>query len=383
MRQKRKETLKTFFLKSNSTLKRAADNHKVGFWLYNYLFLPTVVGGFRLADYKIGKMISSAYKRDLDKQLKHYMPDVLDNPKKRKRIEKDIVKSYFTDGMFPSEYMLYNFQDQGYYERHEWLSDMDSNAMLLSLSSEEAFNDTRNKARFYAIMKDYFHRQVCVISSETSMEEFVHFALLHEKFIVKPMEGTTGNGTFIATVNNVSEAEELYIHLLSEGEWIAEELIRQHPDMAKWNPSSVNTLRIPTFRTNDGCRILQPFFRTGRKGAVVDNAGQGGVFAVFNPDTGIITTDGVDEYGGRYEQHPDSHLTFKGWQIPQYEQLKKIAAELIHRMPMKQRYVGFDFALTQEGWVLVEGNSLGQFVGQIAEQKGVRKQFMEYLKDEA
>ena len=50
---------------------------------------------------------------------------------------------------------------------------------------------------------------------------------------------------------------------------------------------------------------------------------------------------------------------------------------------MKQRYVGFDFALTQEGWVLVEGNSLGQFVGQIAEQKGVRKQFMEYLKDEA
>ena len=217
-----------------------------------------MVGGFRLADYKIGKMISSAYKRDLDKQLKHYMPDVLDNPKKRKRIEKDIVKSYFTDGMFPSEYMLYNFQDQGYHERHEWLSDMDSNAMLLSLSSEEAFNDTRNKARFYAIMKDYFHRQVCVISSETSMEEFVHFALLHEKFIVKPMEGTTGNGTFIATVNNVSEAEELYIHLLSEGEWIAEELIRQHPDMAKWYPSSVNTLRIPSFRTNDGCRIHLP-----------------------------------------------------------------------------------------------------------------------------
>ena len=77
--------------------------------------------------------------------------------------------------------------------------------------------------------------------------------------------------------------------------------------------------------------------------------------------------------------HPDSKLKFKGWQIPQYDELKKLAAELIHLMPFGQKYVGFDFALSQDGWVLVEGNSLGQFVGQIAEQKGVRKKVMQYL----
>ena len=48
-------------------------------------------------------------------------------------------------------------------------------------------------------------------------------------------------------------------------------------------------------------------------------------------------------------------------------------------MPRGQKYVGYDFALTENGWVLVEGNSLGQFVGQIAEQKGVKKKFLEYL----
>ena len=100
---------------------------------------------------------------------------------------------------------------------------------------------------------------------------------------------------------------------------------------------------------------------------------------MFDPDTGIVVTDGVDEFGGRFEFHPDSKLRFKGWQIPQYEELKDIAAKLIHRMPRGQKYVGFDFALTENGWVLVEGNSLGQFVGQIAEQKGVKKKFLEYL----
>lgn len=379
MNKKRKEALKKIFLKSNSALKKAADKNKIGFVAYDKVFLPIVVGGFRLADYKIGKMITPAYKIDLDKQLKHYMPEVLNDPKKRKKIEKDIVKCYFTDGMFPSEYMLYNFQSQGYKERHEWLSDLDSNTMLMSMASEEAFDDTRNKARFYSIMKDFFHREVCVISPKEPMEKFVSFALKQQKFIVKPMEGTTGLDTFITTIQNEKEAVDLYHQLTEKGEWMAEELIHQHPEMAQWNPSSVNTLRVPTFYAADGCRILQPFFRTGRKGSIVDNAGQGGVFAVFDPETGIITTDGVDEFGGRFEIHPDSNLRFKGWQIPRYDEMKKIAAQLIHRMPKGQRYVGFDFALTNDGWVLVEGNSLGQFVGQIAEQKGVKEKFMEYL----
>lgn len=379
MNKKRKEALKKIFLKSNSAFRRAADNNKIGYWGYNYLFLPIVVGGFRFSDYKIGKMVTPAYKKDLDEQLKHYMPEIMNNRKKRKKIEKDILKSYFTDGMFPSEYILYNFQNLNFWERHEWLSDMDSNAILLSLASEEAFNDTRNKARFYSIMKDFFHREACVVSPEEPRERFVDFALRQRIIIIKPMEGTTGLGTFITTIQSEREAMDLYNQLTEKGEWIAEELIKQHPDMAQWNPSSVNTLRVPTFRTADGCRILQPFFRTGREGSVVDNAGQGGVFAVFDPETGIITTDGVDEFGGRFEVHPDSKLRFKGWQIPQYQELKDIAAQLIHRMPRGQKYVGFDFALTENGWVLVEGNSLGQFVGQIAEQKGVKKKFLEYL----
>ena len=89
-------------------------------------------------------------------------------------------------------------------------------------------------------------------------------------------------------------------------------------------------------------------------------------------------TDGVDEMGGRYECHPDSHIKYKGWQIPYYQEMKDLATEIIQMLPSRPKYVAFDFALTPEGWVLVEGNYNGQFVGQIAEHKGVRKEFIEY-----
>ena len=164
-----------------------------------------------------------------------------------------------------------------------------------------------------------------------------------------------------------------------QGNWVVEELVVQHPETAVWNESSVNTVRVPSFRTPEGVYILQPFFRTGRKGSIVDNAGQGGVFAVFDPETGVITTDGVNEFGGRYPTHPDSGIRFKGWQIPYWKELKSLVAEVHQSLPEHHRYVGFDFALNKDGqWVLIEGN-WGQMVGQMAELKGIRRQFIEHI----
>ena len=39
------------------------------------------------------------------------------------------------------------------------------------------------------------------------------------------------------------------------------------------------------------------------------------------------------------------------------------------------RYVGWDVALTPNGWVMIEGNDKGQFVWQVADRKGFRDEF--------
>lgn len=44
-------------------------------------------------------------------------------------------------------------------------------------------------------------------------------------------------------------------------------------------------------------------------------------------------------------------------------------------------YTGWDLALTDDGWLLVEANRRGQFVWQIASQIGFRDEVDHYLKD--
>ena len=45
------------------------------------------------------------------------------------------------------------------------------------------------------------------------------------------------------------------------------------------------------------------------------------------------------------------------------------------------RYIGWDLALTENGWVMVEGNRTAQFGWQITTQTGFREEVNGYLKE--
>lgn len=148
-----------------------------------------------------------------------------------------------------------------------------------------------------------------------------------------------------------------------------------------WNDSCINTVRLPCFYSNGKFHVLNPFLRTGRKGAVVDNAGAGGIFACLDEETGVVVTDGINESNRFYKSHPDSGIVYKGWQVPKWDELLNLAEQIFKECLPEHKYIGFDFALTDTGWVLIEGN-WGQFVGQYASRKGVKQQFIKYLKGE-
>ena len=376
MKQKTK-----FFWKKNIVIfdekcRTILDKWHITHPIYEKVILPLEVTVYQAHDYKL----IPAFKREYYKMLNRYVPEWKEkDPKYLKKLEKDMVRAHICNRMDAEEYFLYDFEHQNYWQRMEWLSDQERFNLLLRHYGENVFAELRDKSFFYNLAKNYFHRDVCFVGKEKPFELFLQFTKKHPHFIVKPLEGSLGANTFITEVDSEENVHILHQKLIEKGEWIAEELIKQHQITEAWNPSSVNTFRVPSFRTKDGVNILQPFFRTGRNGSVVDNAGHGGIFAVFDPETGIITTDGVDEYGGRFECHPDSGLKFKGWEIPYWDELKTLVAKVHHSLPEHHRYVGFDFALTNEGkWVLVEGN-WGQMVGQMAELKGIRKKFVKYI----
>lgn len=228
-------------------------------------------------------------------------------------------------------------------------------------------------------MKPYFKRDACMIKGSSDKDSFMAFANKHTRFIAKPNSGSFGADTKIWDVNE-KNPETLFNDLLSSNStWILEELVEQVPEMAQFNPSSVNSVRIPTFKTKEGYVIFGTFMRMGRKGSVVDNAGAGGIFVRIDEKSGQIISDGHTEHGDVYEEHPDSHVKFKGFQIPRWEELRVLAVQCHKEIP-EHKYVGWDFALTKNGWVMLEGN-WGQFLcQQVSGQKTLKKQFISLIK---
>lgn len=93
---------------------------------------------------------------------------------------------------------------------------------------------------------------------------------------------------------------------------------------------------------------------------------------VVDPESGITISAGINEFGYVFDNHPDTGLALNGIQLPDWGKLKKLVEALMTIEP-DTRYVGWDMAHTDSGWIVVEGNDMGQFVGQIPLCKGCRE----------
>lgn len=295
-------------------------------------------------------------------------------------LKKDMVDCYFLYGINANEYFVHHFEHKSRKMREEYLSKRDKNyACRLSEGGLESFNVLNDKYKFYTLVKEYFKRDVCKVETSTDKADFMNFASKHKRCIVKPISSSWGNGCQIIELNN---SDDTFESLLKKDKYIVEELIEQDERMAIWNSSSVNTVRVCSFRQRWGGVIqIYPFMKTGRKGSVVDNAGQGGVYMSIDSATGEVCSKGMDELGNVYEEHPDSHMKFDNWTVPQWEELVKLSAEIHQVLPKEHIYVGFDFALDKhKGWVVIEGN-WGDFICQQSSLgKGLKRQFYKAIR---
>lgn len=322
------------------------------------------------------------YHQAIKQSLRKFLTEKEYNDDKLKRsVVKDIKlcrKIYKTK---PEEYFLFGFRNLSSEQRGAFLPDMIKDGALSKVVGFDVFSkELKDKYNFYKLAGKYFKREAMLVNCKrgANLEEFRRFANRHSDLFVKSNTLSKGRGTGVYHITSDSEADDVYAILAkSGGEWIVEEKIVQALSMAQWNESSVNTVRLPAILNDDCWTPFSPVMRTGRKGSVVDNAAQGGIITCIDVNTGTLITDGVDEGGRYYSQHPDSGITFKEWRIPQWQELLDLAEDLHRTMP-EQKYVGWDFALTDHGWVVIEGN-WGQFLSQYNDHIGLKKIFYELL----
>ena len=101
----------------------------------------------------------------------------------------------------------------------------------------------------------------------------------------------------------------------------------------------------------------------GRKGGITDNAGASGVMVSVDSETGRLGKVGRDENGRYFNRHPDSKIPFDGFLLPEWDNALNLMTSLARTVPAA-RCVSFDIAYSANGWILVEANLRGQFIGQ-------------------
>lgn len=309
---------------------------------------------------------------DIEDQVAIFVPEEQRADRRyMSRLTTDIIWSYFRYGATPQEYFLFDFEHCDARRRGEFLTNKHKDLVMIEkVGMGENWELLEDKALFYERFHDYFLRDVHIPRKGGDKEAFMAFCSKHSSFILKKVDGQCGKG--IERMEVAHEDLDALYERLTNGKYIMEEIIRQRPEMAAFNESSVNTVRIPSFMKHGEQLILKPYMRMGRKGAVVDNGNSGGIYAIVDAATGR-TGDGLDLKGNVYPVHPDSKVAINGFQIPDWDDLMKLVRKVHGELP-DYPYIGWDFALSEKGWVLVEGN-WGQFLSEFGDREGIKRKF--------
>jgi hypothetical protein len=259
---------------------------------------------------------------------------------------------------------MFNLENKTMYERREFVSDTGRYKYIYSINSWLDLDIFENKHKTYKRFKPYFKRDAIVIGKSGHFNRYQDFVRKHPVFVKKRVDLSSGASVELVDLTKSGKAErEWFDKTITSGAHILEERVIQSEVLAALNASSVNTVRCVTFNTNNGFVIPNGFIRTGRDGMFVDNGAKGGIFIGVDSSNGQLSTDGITEYGEVFEKHPNTGIRFKGYQLPEWRQMLEICREMAAKVP-QIKYISWDMAHTSDGWIVIEGNSYGQFIGQ-------------------
>jgi hypothetical protein len=291
----------------------------------------------------------------------------------------DVGAAFLLYGASVSDYFACEFYKKRHCERRRFITIRRANRMFRFLNDPQDAIDVRNKGRFHKLFADLTGRDY-VDTVGCTREEFVKFAQRHKAFIVKPIDGGFGLG--VRRVETTTETDLGALHdELKGSRMLAEEIIRQHEEMASFHPDSVNAVRVTTVLKDGRTQVVTAAVKFGNGHSITDNFYAGGILAAIEPETGVVVSTGVDKDGRRYVRHPVTNRQILGLTIPQWDDVVALVGRAAPRLP-RVRYVGWDVALSKEGGpVLVEGNDMGTLRGQqLADQVGKRDLYADVLK---
>ena len=207
--------------------------------------------------------------------------------------------------------------------------------------------DARQPKIYMKNMNGYFYVGRTAVSKETAVEMCKDLG----DVIIKP--SLTARGKGVAKIHIENGMTDMDGKSLSEvfdsykSDYLIEELVHQHKDMAALNPSSINTIRILTYRTGMEVKVVYTVIRIGRSGQSVDNESAGGISTRINPD-GTLAKYAFGAPGVDYVEFTDSGVKLDGYRIPSFDDAIEMVKQNHLHLPFFN-LVGWDVAITEDG----------------------------------
>jgi len=176
------------------------------------------------------------------------------------------------------------------------------------------------------------------------------------ELIIKPTVETC-NGEGVEQISNFAPDALKALFDQYAINFTVQEKVKQHPDLQRVNPTSLNSMRLYTYRRLDGSyEFLYPFahMRFGGKGAIKDNVSQGGGTCLIHPD------GSVDDRVYRFKNLAVSSLKqetgVENLIVPNYGKVVETLLGLHRRLPYFD-FVGWDVTVLPDGEpLLIEFN---------------------------
>lgn len=137
---------------------------------------------------------------------------------------------------------------------------------------------------------------------------------------------------------------------------VVQEAIKQHPDMAKLNPSTVNTVRLTTYLDKRTVVPLAALVKIGNAGVRVDNYKHGGHILGIDIETGHSLPYALNVGLERVTMLPTGIDLSEGIDIPNFKELLETAKKA-HLHTPKMKVISWDIAIDEEGdAMIIEAN---------------------------
>ena len=315
------------------------------------------------------------YLKDFDRtKFQKFEQEALRSGMTKTSLWADVLKASLTYNISLLDYFYFKFYKLSKAERETYAGTGYMYEYQLKMNPKSERDVLEDKILFLAKFKEFVIRKSAIIAelknNQNKIEELLHNP--SGKLVAKGSKGQVG--AEVKVIDVATYKADSLLKFMDDNKFdLLEEYVVQHHDIMAMSPSGLNTIRIFTQIEEGKIHYLGARFRITIN-STVDNMAAGNPAAPIDLKTGIVNGEAVfsDITREPISVHPVTGVKIVGFQVPFWKETLEMMEKAVFVAP-KNRSVGWDIAISENGPELIEGNhNWCKLLWQLPAQKGLK-----------